>query len=59
MPAAQCACAVAGGELPIVEDVELSDVLKSFGLFKSGKVDFAVLGENNAAERMMDGARWR
>jgi iron(III) transport system substrate-binding protein len=59
-PAAQQAYAIANNEFPVVDGVELSDVLKSFGTFKGDDVNASVLGNNNAAAvRMMDRAQWR
>lgn len=59
-PEAQSTFAVANGEYPVVDGVELSPELKSFGTFKSNGVNGATLGENNRqAVRMMDEAGWR
>jgi iron(III) transport system substrate-binding protein len=47
-------------EYPVVEGVELADVLDRFGDFKSDNLDATVLGENNReATRVMDRAGWR
>ncbi|MEM6560731.1 MAG: Fe(3+) ABC transporter substrate-binding protein [Planctomycetota bacterium] len=52
--------AVANYEYPVVEGVELSEILKSFGEFKSDELNAAELGENNrAAVMLMDRAGWR
>ncbi len=58
-PAAQQAYAIANNEFPVVDGVELSDVLKSLGTFKGDEVNASVLGNNNAAAvRMMDRVQW-
>jgi len=57
---AQTQYALANHEYPVVEDVELTEVLKSFGEFKSDEINASVLGDNNReAVRVMDRAGWR
>ncbi|MEM8739726.1 MAG: Fe(3+) ABC transporter substrate-binding protein [Planctomycetota bacterium] len=57
---AQRQYALANHEYPVVEGVELTEVLKGFGTFKSDELNAAELGHNNrAAVRVMDRAGWR
>ncbi len=59
-PDAQAMLALANNEYPVVDDVELSDVLKTFGKFRVERVPASALGENNRdAVRLMDAAGWR
>lgn len=59
-PEAQQGYAIANNEFPVVAGVELSDVLKSFGEFRSDELNASILGNNNAgAVRMMDRSQWR
>lgn len=47
-------------EYPVRKDVEASDVLKSWGAFKTDSVNLSVLGINNPeAVRLMDRAGWK
>ena len=47
-------------EYPIRSDVEASDLLKSWGTFKTDAVNLSVLGTNNPeAVRLMDRAGWK
>lgn len=47
-------------EYPVVADAESSALLKSFGDFKSDRLNLSHLGENNrAAVQLMDRAGWR
>lgn len=47
-------------EYPVSEDAEISELLQSWGEFKSDKVNLDKLGKNNAeAVRIMDRARWK
>lgn len=47
-------------EYPVRSDVEASDILKSWGEFKSDSVNLSVLGTNNPeAVRLMDRAGWK
>ena len=47
-------------EYPVIENAEISDLVKSWGEFKSDKVNLDVLGKNNAeAVRIMDRAGWK
>jgi len=47
-------------EYPVIENAEISDLVKSWGTFKSDKLNLDVLGRNNAeAVRTMDRAGWR
>ena len=47
-------------EYPVREDVEASELLKSWGDFKKDTVNLAQLGKNNAdAVKIMDRARWK
>ena len=46
-------------EFPVVDNVELSDLLKSWGTFKIDPLNVAVLGEKNAdAVRSFNLASW-
>lgn len=57
---AQRQYALANHEYPVVEEVELTEVLKGFGEFKSDELNAAELGNNNRdAVRVMDRAAWR
>ncbi len=57
---AQKLYATANYEYPVVEGVELPEVLKKFGEFKADELNAAKLGENNReAVRIMDRAGWR
>ncbi|MEM1108457.1 MAG: Fe(3+) ABC transporter substrate-binding protein [Planctomycetota bacterium] len=57
---AQKQFAVANHEFPVVEGVELSEVLKTFGDFKGDEINAAKLGEGNRdAVKVMDRAGWR
>ncbi|MEM9916123.1 MAG: Fe(3+) ABC transporter substrate-binding protein [Planctomycetota bacterium] len=57
---AQQQYALANHEYPVVEGVELTDVLKGFGTFKADQLNAAELGNNNReAVRVMDRAGWR
>jgi iron(III) transport system substrate-binding protein len=59
-PEAQAVWAVANYEYPVVEGVELPDVLKQWGKFKADDVNATKFGENNReAVRIMDRAGWR
>jgi iron(III) transport system substrate-binding protein len=47
-------------EYPVVADAQTSELLKSFGRFKSDSLNLSRLGENNrAAVQLMDRAGWR
>jgi iron(III) transport system substrate-binding protein len=47
-------------EYPVVDGVEPSEVLSSWGTFKADAVNLTVLGENNRqAVELMDRARWK
>jgi iron(III) transport system substrate-binding protein len=47
-------------EYPVVSDAQTSELLKSFGDFKSDSLNLSRLGENNrAAVELMDRAGWR
>jgi iron(III) transport system substrate-binding protein len=47
-------------EYPVVADAQTSELLKSFGQFKSDSLNLSRLGENNrAAVQLMDRAGWR
>jgi len=47
-------------EYPVVSDAQTSELLKSFGAFKSDSLNLSRLGENNrAAVQLMDRAGWR
>ena len=47
-------------EYPIRSDVDASDILKSWGTFKTDSVNLSVLGTNNPeAVRLMDRAGWK
>ncbi len=47
-------------EYPVTDDVQSSDLLKSFGEFKGDSLNLSRLGENNrAAVQLMDRAGWR
>lgn len=47
-------------EYPVNENAETSELLKSWGAFKSDKLNLDVLGKNNAeAVRIMDRAGWK
>ncbi len=59
-PEAQAIYAVDNYEYPVVDGVELPDVLKNFGDFKEDALNAAELGDNNKeAVRIMDRAGWR
>lgn len=52
--------AVANNEFPVLDGMELPEVLDQFGNFQSDGVNVAVYGENNpTAIRVMDRAGWR
>jgi iron(III) transport system substrate-binding protein len=47
-------------EYPVVTDAQISELLKSWGEFKSDSINLSHLGENNrAAVQLMDRAGWR
>lgn len=47
-------------EYPVVANVEINSILKSFGPFKADSLNLSKLGENNArAVKLMDRAGWR
>lgn len=47
-------------EYPVRNDVESSDILKSWGTFKSDSINLSLLGKNNPdALRLMDRAGWK
>ena len=47
-------------EYPVVQGVEWSDILKSWGTFKADKLNLAKLGEYNSnAVKLMDRAGWK
>jgi len=47
-------------EYPVVTDAQTSELLKSFGAFRSDSLNLSRLGENNrAAVQLMDRAGWR
>ncbi|MCP4766646.1 MAG: Fe(3+) ABC transporter substrate-binding protein [Gammaproteobacteria bacterium] len=47
-------------EYPVTDDAQSSELLKSFGEFKSDSLNLSRLGENNrAAVQLMDRAGWR
>jgi iron(III) transport system substrate-binding protein len=47
-------------EYPVIPSAEISDLVKSWGDFKSDKLNLDVLGKNNAeAVRIMDRAGWK
>ncbi len=51
---------VANNEFPVLEGIELSEVLYDFGRYDSDKMNVAMYGENNPrAIRMMDRVGWR
>ena len=57
---AQAWYANANHEYPVRSDVEVSDVLKSWGEFKADTVNLSILGLNNPkAVRLMDRAGWK
>ncbi|MFW6348214.1 MAG: Fe(3+) ABC transporter substrate-binding protein [Cyclonatronaceae bacterium] len=57
---AQRIYAVANNEFPIIEEMELPEVLSSFGRFESDAVNVSSYGENNPeAIRLMDRAGWK
>lgn len=57
---AQQLYSIANNEFPILDTVELSDVLREFGKFDSDAVNVTAYGENNPeAIRLMDRAGWR
>jgi iron(III) transport system substrate-binding protein len=59
-PEAQQLYALANHEYPVIEGLELTDVLAGLGHFKADPLNAAQLGENNrAAVRLMDRAGWR
>lgn len=50
----------ANHEYPVRSDVEVSEILKSWGKFKSDSINLSVLGLNNPkAVRLMDRAGWK
>lgn len=52
--------AIANNEFPVIQDMELPEVLDQFGDFETDGVNVAVYGENNpTAIRVMDRAGWR
>lgn len=59
-PEAQQLYAIGNNEFPILDDLDLPDVLNSFGDYESDAVNVTSYGENNpAAIRLMDRAGWR
>ncbi|WP_333607175.1 Fe(3+) ABC transporter substrate-binding protein [Arsukibacterium sp.] len=59
-PAAQQWYAEANHEYPVLADVAISELLKSFGDFKADSLELSKVAELNAeAIRIMDRARWR
>lgn len=59
-PEAQQWYAQTNHEYPVVEGVEWSDVLKSFGQFKAENIELFKVGElNGEAVRVMDRAGWK
>ena len=59
-PESQAWYAEVNSEFPVLEGAELSDILKSWGEFKSDTLNLVKLGENNAdAVRLMDRAGWK
>ena len=47
-------------EYPVIANAEVSSLVKSWGEFKSDKVNLDILGKNNAeAVRIMDRAGWK
>jgi len=47
-------------EYPVIDNAEISQLVKSWGSFKSDTLNLDILGENNAeAVRMMDRAGWK
>ena len=57
---AQLIFAVANNEFPILDSVELPEVLADFGDYESDAINVTYYGENNpAAIRLMDRAGWR
>ena len=47
-------------EYPVRDDVEASDLLKSWGVFKSDAINLSILGKNNPkAVKLMDRAGWK
>jgi len=52
--------AEANHEYPVRNDVEASDLLKSWGTFKSDAINLSILGKNNPkAVKLMDRAGWK
>ncbi len=48
------------GEYPVKAGVEISEILKQWGDFKSDELNLSILGENNAeAVKLMDKAGWK
>ncbi|MFT7531763.1 MAG: iron(III) transport system substrate-binding protein [Gammaproteobacteria bacterium] len=59
-PESQIFYAEVNNEYPVIDDVPISDVLISFGEFKSDRVNLTRLGEKNrTAVEIMDRAGWR
>ncbi|MDZ7706089.1 MAG: Fe(3+) ABC transporter substrate-binding protein [Trueperaceae bacterium] len=59
-PRAQEIFAGGNNELPVLEGVEVSDIVENFGDFKTDDLNVSALGENNPeAVRIMDRAGWR
>lgn len=59
-PEAQQLYAVANNEFSILDEIELPEVLESFGDYESDAVNVTSYGENNpVAIRLMDRAGWR
>lgn len=57
---AQQLYAIGNNEFPILDDLDLPDVLSSFGDYESDAVNVTSYGENNpVAIRLMDRAGWR
>lgn len=57
---AQQLYAVANNEFPIVDEMDLPEILQTFGTFESDAVNVTSYGENNPeAIRLMDRAGWR
>jgi len=59
-PQAQRLYALANYEYPVIEGLELPEVLKGFGEFKADEINAAELGKlNREAVKAMDAAGWR
>jgi iron(III) transport system substrate-binding protein len=59
-PESQKWCAEVNFEYPVSETAEISELVKSWGSFKSDKLNLDILGRNNAeAVRTMDRAGWK